>query len=324
MVTNGTPPGKPPTVLSLSRGGKVVMSISLSALIATIVAMVGPCCSQFQPPEAPPPIGPAPTATEDSGNEPAPEASADAHPIKPCQFVTPKDRGSGKRKTRIVQGTPAPQTGERSFPFAAALTTPLRQQYCTGSVYKDRWVLTAAHCLVDPGDYVLVGSTYLGDARAVRTIETRIHPLYDVTPHDWDVSVVRLSSDAGVPTVRLATGKQTNDATVAGWGRTSEGGQTTQHLLFVNVPMTWTDVQCQGRYPEFTPRMVCAGGQGTGDSCQGDSGGPLLAWNGITLPPRWEQIGITSFGRGCDREGWPGVYTYIPGPILEWIESCTQ
>ncbi|GJQ73521.1 putative serine-type endopeptidase, partial [Trypoxylus dichotomus] len=48
--------------------------------------------------------------------------------------------------------------------------------------------------------------------------------------------------------------------------------------------------------------MICAGvAEGGKGPCQGDSGGPLVTNGKLT--------GIVSRGRGCAREGYPGIYT---------------
>jgi len=57
---------------------------------------------------------------------------------------------------------------------------------------------------------------------------------------------------------------------------------------------------------------VCAGyEQGGVDTCQGDSGGPFVESG--------ELIGITSFGEGCARPGYYGVYTRVASyePAIE-------
>jgi secreted trypsin-like serine protease len=47
---------------------------------------------------------------------------------------------------------------------------------------------------------------------------------------------------------------------------------------------------------------------------QGDSGGPLVdTKSGL-------QVGIVSFGRGCARPGYPGVYTNISN-VRDWIKE---
>ena len=58
--------------------------------------------------------------------------------------------------------------------------------------------------------------------------------------------------------------------------------------------------------------MICAGEAGK-DSCQGDSGGPMT-FNG-------QHIGIVSWGIGCARAGYPGVYGQTDA-LLDFINSA--
>ena len=62
----------------------------------------------------------------------------------------------------------------------------------------------------------------------------------------------------------------------------------------------------------FGDVMICAGEAGR-DSCQGDSGGPMTA-NGF-------HVGIVSWGYGCARAGYPGVYSQTDA-FLDFIASA--
>eukprot|EP00521_Asterionellopsis_glacialis_P006687 CAMPEP_0195287614 /NCGR_PEP_ID=MMETSP0707-20130614/4599_1 /TAXON_ID=33640 /ORGANISM="Asterionellopsis glacialis, Strain CCMP134" /LENGTH=271 /DNA_ID=CAMNT_0040347381 /DNA_START=575 /DNA_END=1390 /DNA_ORIENTATION=+ len=68
----------------------------------------------------------------------------------------------------------------------------------------------------------------------------------------------------------------------------------------------------------YPTTMFCAGyQQGNGfvrDTCFGDSGGPVLAAS------TEEQVGIVSWGVGCAKPQYPGVYVKV-GRFYEWIED---
>lgn len=116
---------------------------------------------------------------------------------------------------------------------------------------------------------------------------------------------------------------------VAGWGRTSEGGVSSQILQQVQVPVLTNDV-CKDRYKkqnkliseqQFDEAVLCAGVlEGGKDSCQGDSGGPLMSPVMKKGVSRWYQIGVVSYGIGCARADVPGVYTKVQH-FIDWIQK---
>jgi secreted trypsin-like serine protease len=105
-------------------------------------------------------------------------------------------------------------------------------------------------------------------------------------------------------------------ATVIGWGSLRENGPQPAILQEVTLPV-WTNADCASKYGAAAPggiieSMLCAG-RATKDSCSGDSGGPLTVNDG-----RWTQVGIVSWGIGCGKGQYPGVYSRVTS-FLPWI-----
>lgn len=96
-----------------------------------------------------------------------------------------------------------------------------------------------------------------------------------------------------------------------------EGGMTSPKLMRVSVPIV-SRTKCEEAYKglsTITSRMICAGyTEGGKDSCQGDSGGPLTA-NGTLY-------GIVSWGYGCAKPEYPGVYTNVAN-LRSWIKEIS-
>jgi secreted trypsin-like serine protease len=135
-----------------------------------------------------------------------------------------------------------------------------------------------------------------------------------------DVALLRLASPSSYTPAQIGTPNDWGGAATAmGWGTTSEGGQPSDALLAVDLPLI-RDRACQRMLGRTYDRsvMVCAGANGA-DTCQGDSGGPLMVPGGEL---GWKLVGVTSFGEGCARPGKPGVYAWVAGQKLGgWIAA---
>lgn len=257
-------------------------------------------------------------------------------------FADQEDK-SGQPGEQIVGGTAVP---DGKYPFMAALldvrrgATPLQQQFCGGALIDRSHVLTAAHCMVVPvGSLrVTVGSTVLnsdqGQVRGVSRIF--VHPLYDGSKNAaYDAAVLELAGPVqGIQPVKLpATGSNKLErpgtkVTIAGWGRTYDGKATPlrNRMREATLPLV-SDANCEARYDTladptlrvFPSIMLCASKTNV-DSCQGDSGGPLFK----AVRGGFRQLGIVSFGFGCARPGFPGVYTEVNAPpIANFIKNVT-
>ncbi len=112
--------------------------------------------------------------------------------------------------------------------------------------------------------------------------------------------------------------------TVTGWGATNKAGTSyPTQLKQASVPLyNRNDCNSSTSYQgSITGRMLCAGYTAGGvDSCQGDSGGPLTSGSGKNV-----LTGIVSWGNGCAKPNYPGVYTRISASgISNFIKDNTK
>lgn len=190
--------------------------------------------------------------------------------------------------------------------------------FCGGTLVAQKFVVTAAHCsdvVSDPESevQVLVGTRRLdGSGQRVNVRRIQIHPSWNRSTFDYDVAVWELASPVtGIAFATIASTQPAAPGTllrVSGWGTQTEGAEDDPiDLKLADVSYVPTSGEnCQSQ-DGITSRMICAGTAGK-DACKGDSGGPLTIDRGSGYT---ELAGIVSFGTGCGRPGFPGVYTNV-------------
>lgn len=281
----------------------------------------------------------------------------------------PTDDARGK----IVGGVPA---ARGAYPFQVALFTTANGKdgmMCGGSLVNMKWVLTAAHCITKAAEAdapypagmvnIFAGGIAFGEGDRVRAARVIVHPQY--TSRGLmanDIALLELerpvneSSGAKPITIAAGTGDYANGTPVKllGWGKTTEGGQSSKALLELNIGVVdrkicnqsiveYRAIQSieafktaqknlrfsndvlksllitaiQAAPPVVSDQTICAGDMAGGkDACQGDSGGPLF----VTSEGRHVQVGLVSWGEGCARPKLPTIYTRVSSHA-DWIRQ---
>jgi trypsin len=233
------------------------------------------------------------------------------------------DRESVESVSGEIVGGSASPSGEAPWQVSLRRTS----HFCGGAILNSTTVLTAAHCVsgASPSSITVRYNTLThasgGTLVAVQSIIA--HPQYNSGTIDYDIAILRLAAPLSLGQTQakaIPLPSQGADpaegamALVSGWGTTSSGGSLSASLQSVKVPIV-SRASANASYGSgsITNNMIAAGlPQGGKDACQGDSGGPLVI-NGVLQ-------GITSWGNGCARAGYPGIYTRV-GNFVTWIHN---
>ena len=122
------------------------------------------------------------------------------------------------------------------------------------------------------------------------------------------------------PAVTFHPGHQ---CVVTGWGKTNfSNAEAEDFPREVVVPIV-PDEKCNSSRSYnglITKNMVCAGlDEGGKDACQFDSGGPMVCKEG----EHWIQTGVVSFGNGCAKPYYYGVYVDMQ-ELSGWVKRIIQ
>ncbi|XP_037696384.1 prothrombin [Choloepus didactylus] len=253
---------------------------------------------------------------------------------------------------RIVGGSEA-DVGMAPWQVMLFRKSP-QELLCGASLISDRWVLTAAHCLLyPPWDknftenelLVRIGKHHRtkyerGTEKISMLDKIHIHPRYNWRDNlDRDIALLKLKKpitfndhihpvclpDRDTVARLLQAGYK---GRVTGWGNLRDTWTTSINevqpsvLQVVNLPIVERPVCKASTRIRITDNMFCAGykpdeGQ-RGDACEGDSGGPFVMKSPYNK--RWYQMGIVSWGEGCDRDGKYGFYTHV-FRLKKWIQK---
>ncbi|XP_075694013.1 prothrombin [Rhinoderma darwinii] len=255
---------------------------------------------------------------------------------------------------RIVKGEEAEQG---SSPWQVMLFKKSPQELlCGASLISDRWVLTAAHCIFYPPwdknfttDDLLVRIGKHYRAKYERTTERIlqleriiVHPKYNWKENlDRDIALMQLRKPVSFTNYIHPVCLPTKDIVqkflqsgfkgrVSGWGNLQEtwstgGPQLPSALQQINLPVVEHEKCKASTKIKVTDNMFCAGyspeDSKRGDACEGDSGGPFVMKDPISS--RWYQMGIVSWGEGCDRDGKYGFYAHVHR-LRKWIMKTIE
>lgn len=248
----------------------------------------------------------------------------------------PEQRSSSVISPRIVGGFLA---AIDDYPWQVSINlnpakyngTPYQRHFCGGTLVTPTVIVSAAHCFYNtdndsfyPADdhSVIAGrSTLSGSggqeiafARYFYFVDGGGQALYDSYTNDYDVVVAELEDPVlGAKPIKIAGPDERalwsagRSAFASGWGATFEGGAQSDQLRAVGLSIL-QDSSCSV-YDTYSNLQLCAGVPSGGrDTCQGDSGGPLVV---PTAAGEYRLVGATSYGEGCARTGWPGVYARL-------------
>ena len=225
---------------------------------------------------------------------------------------------------------------------------------CGGALVSGHAVVTAAHCLSScmlPDIYsVVVGSLAIGWHKHIQEPNEQklkvhafiLHPDWDPRTLTNDIALLYVSTLSGggvqwsswVRPICLATPgapgapatpsllhNQGEEMSLSGFGDTEEDGEVALTLQVANVPLV-SEAKCthdynkSGHKIDYTTQFCAGSDLGGIDSCQGDSGGPVAV--PVRSDNRFYLAGVVSFGVGCAREDYPGVYTRVEA-YLPWL-----
>ncbi|XP_066262338.1 transmembrane protease serine 9-like [Euwallacea similis] len=240
-----------------------------------------------------------------------------------------------RQMKRITGGV---NTGVNEFPFMVALIYN-SNMWCGGSLISDRFVLSAAHCVVNKkatdfallvGDHDITTGSDTPDSAIYQVSAYEIHPNYDISSQKNDIALLQSSTQiyfglsVGPVCLPLKYTYQSfagQPVTLIGWGQTEFGGQISNVLQKTQVNVI-SNSQCASQQTEpIIDGELCTYYPGEiRDACQFDSGGPVVWFDPASQ--RFQLVGIISHGVACGISA-PAINTRVTEYLI-WIIDRTS
>ncbi|CAG5078353.1 Similar to Venom serine protease Bi-VSP (Bombus ignitus) [Cotesia congregata] len=188
--------------------------------------------------------------------------------------------------------------------------------YCGGSIISNRWVLTAAHCVTQSEQILIMfgdvnrdhadSDFYQGPGFAMIASKIFSHPYWD-GHHKNDIALLYMPEDipfghfpaTWIPTNHIYDGKK---ALIMGWGD-NDMGKGSSILQYGSVPIIPNNKCYEDGY--IDPDLLCTAGNTGVEACKGDSGSPLMVYSHYYN--QFIQVGIISAGLDYDcPSAYPG------------------
>jgi secreted trypsin-like serine protease len=259
-----------------------------------------------------------------------------------------------KSVPKVMNGDKA---AEGAYPWQVALimspvNDPLKGFFCSGSIYSDTWIVTAAHCMftkVPPdapnGKLTVLLPDQMRVIYGVNTLEADlpqqkvrkvvVHDRFNTRTFDNDIALIQLTSPVAsgsqATPVRLASLDQEGNIlrpgaqlAITGWGATSPAGEHARLPVrqLQDGMVQFVQPKICSNYLDgstITANMICTYSMYV-DGCSGDSGGPVVPYRSGSDA---KLVGIFSgsWVGACNNRAYQR-HTRV-ATFVAWIEKCS-